>query len=174
MQVRKWTELDKAKSSAAELVLARAEWEKARDAVPSAIDGRDTSSLFLRLTGAVTGKGDETNDAATAAETYACMALFATELLQRLSAPVLLAGCDDDQATTPHAWLISALLQSYSLSGVSLFSVDESEDLGPVISQSLLSGSAANAAEPDEEDEKPRYPTSTVSCVVRSACAITC
>lgn len=155
VQVRKWTELDKVKSSAAELVLDRAEWEKSRDAVPSAIDGRDTSSLFLRLTGAVTGKGDETNDAATAAETYACMALFATELLQRLSAPVLLAGGGDDQATKPHAWLISALLQSYSLSGVSLFSVDESEDLGPVISQSLLSGSAANAAEPDEEDEKP-------------------
>jgi hypothetical protein len=95
------------------------------------------------------------------------MALFATELLQRLSAPVLLAGGDDDQATTPLAWLISALLQSYSLSGVSLFSVDESEDLGPVISQSLLSGSAVNAAEPDEEDEKPRYPTSTVSCGAR-------
>ncbi len=168
MQVRKWTELDKAKSSAAELVLDRAEWEKARDAVPSAIDGRDTSSLFLRLTGAVTGKGDETNDAATAAETYACMALFATELLQRLSAPVLLAGGDgDDQATTPHAWLISALLQSYSLSGVSLFSVDESEDLGPVITQPLLSGSAVNAAEPDEEDEKPRYPNP-------AACRVSC
>lgn len=74
------------------------------------------------------------------------------ELLTRLSAPVVLTNDEGSLRT----WLVSYLLQSFSLAGVALFVPDD--EAQPTLSPALLMG-ASEHIEHEEEDDGPRYTT---------------
>lgn len=158
MQIIKWASsvgTSGEEQAAAKLAFNQVAWERALEAVPPIISERDTSPLFLRLTGTLTGnqpfrqsstlvRADSRlshmclelkiadDHQARNTDEYPRMALFVTELLCRLSdVNVVFIG-----DTEPRAWLISALLQSYSLAGLSLFTLDpESEEPVPAVSR---------------------------------------